>query len=338
MYGNGGPRRGNSYGGPSQGGGNGGGSVLSYLVIFALIFFGWSWYKEKYVPNQTNQAKQELASLKSKSDSSSSSSLIGVDPNKSYQDGASKSESSNSNGTDQKLSDQNLLSYTFNIDKYPENYLVVDNSQFTQNEINQAQAKQGGNAWYEFSPLDDLGRSRDAKAFVTSKSVKDTAKMKRPPIPGGKNLPTGYVGNNKKVQLPNYRGYFYNKSHQIAWSFVGSIGGGDNANNEIMDRANLVTGTRAQNVGNNGRNNQGAGGMSYTETIVRNYLKNKENGQVLYTVHPVYKDNELVPRGSLVRVKSIDNGGLTIDSSVWVFNTQDGAKIDYKTGQFTLDK
>lgn len=319
-------------------GGNGG-NWLTYLLVIIALFFGWKWYTNNYEPSQNQENKQEISSLKNKSDKLSSSELVGVDPNKSYQDKDLQSNQSGSNSNSNLLKDENLLSYKFSINEYPENYKVLDKSLFTEQEISNALVKNNGESWYNLSDLDNLGRSRDAQALITSKTVKETAKMGRPSIPGGKNVPSGYAGNNKRVQLPTYRGYFYNKSHSIAWSLIGSLGGKADPSNEIMNRRNLTTGTRAQNVGNNGRgNDKGPGGMSYTETITRNYLKSKNNGKVLYKVRPVYKDNELVPRGSLVQVKSLDDNGQTIDISVWVFNTQDGAKIDYKTGKFTLNK
>ena len=64
---------------------------------------------------------------------------------------------------------------------------------------------------------------------------------------------------------------------------------------------NLTTGTRSQNVGGIDHN----GGMAYMENKIRDYFKH-HNGYVYYTVQNEYKDNELIPRYSIVNAKSSD--------------------------------
>jgi DNA-entry nuclease len=132
---------------------------------------------------------------------------------------------------------------------------------------------------------------------------------------------TGW-GHNAKVRIPSangtkdYNGYMFNRSHLIADSL-----GGDPI------RANLVTGTRCQNVGNN----DNAGGMAYAEEIARNYLDTHRGGWIYYAATPVYVGDEMVPRSVYVDIKSDD---CSIDAHIEVFNVANGYAIDYMTGEF----
>ena len=117
----------------------------------------------------------------------------------------------------------------------------------------------------------------------------------------------------------HYSGYFYNRSHLLAHSL-----GGDDAD------YNMITGTRQQNVGKN----DGNGGMAYTETLARDYLKKNPNGTVYYSVEPEYNGNELVPRSVIVNIKSNDG---SIDKQVRVYNVATGYTIDYMTGEYQKD-
>ena len=128
------------------------------------------------------------------------------------------------------------------------------------------------------------------------------------------------VSNNKKVKisLPNgkiYNGHFYNRSHLIADSLGGR-----------SYKYNVITGTRQQNVGNNG-----GGGMQYIEKKVKDYVEQTKNN-VYYEVTPVYNGNELVPRYVIVNAKSDDG---VINEKVKVFNNASGYEINYADGSFT---
>lgn len=240
--------------------------------------------------------------------------------------------------THQSDSDLQLAQIQFNIKDYPENVMNLGKSTITPALAKKAQARDNDKSWFKLSPLDNLGRSGMAQALITSESVTTTAEMQRPQF-AKSAVPSGYKGNNTEVQIPGYKGYFYNKSHSIAWSLAGADGGSATKGNPVMSRANLTTGTRAQNVGNNGRNKDHmAGGMAYGETIIRDYLKKNPNKSVYYVVTPVYVGNELVPRGSHVQAYSVEDNGKAINLNLWVFNAQDGATINYKTGAFTLNK
>lgn len=178
-----------------------------------------------------------------------------------------------------------------------------------------------------YGGLDNLGRTTWAAGRITYQMVADSAGWREKfgadadEITGWKNPTTGKSNNGKvTVELYNgktYTGYFYNRSHLVADSLGGA-----------PKRENLVTGTRMQNVGAN----DGKGGMAYTETIARDYLKNNPNQTLYYSATPVYYQNEIVPRVIIVDMKSSDG---SIDMEVEVFNSQKGYTIDYTTGAWS---
>ena len=166
-----------------------------------------------------------------------------------------------------------------------------------------------------YGGLDKLGRPTYATAKITKAIINREKTEERQPI---KVNPAGWPSHNPKKKIINsdgsvYNGYFYNRSHMIADSL-----GGD----AIVE--NLTTGTRSQNVGGIDHN----GGMAYMENKIRDYFKHY-NGYVYYTVQNKYKDNELIPRYSIVNAKSSDG---EIDECVKVLNIAHGYTIDYKTG------
>ena len=178
----------------------------------------------------------------------------------------------------------------------------------------------------DYQGLDSLGRTGYAHANITQKMIADSAGWRAKfdstadEISGWKNPTTGKSNNGKTsiVMITNgrtYHGYFYNRSHLVA----NSLGG-------AATRTNLVTGTRMQNVGDNSSD---PGGMAYTESQVRDYSKAHKNVTFGYYVKPIYKGNEIVPRGVTVDVKSSDNA---IDEHVVVWNYANGHTIDYTTG------
>lgn len=151
---------------------------------------------------------------------------------------------------------------------------------------------------------DELDRTTTAYGLVNYKAVMDSKGWRADFEPNSE--PSGwFIGkksNNKKVsvKLPNgkiYNGYFYNRSHLIADSLGGR-----------SYKYNVVTGTRQQNVGNNGD-----GGMQYIEKKVVDYvLKTKNN--VYYEVTPVYNGNELVPRYVIVNAEDFQK--VTVNSNI----------------------
>lgn len=166
-----------------------------------------------------------------------------------------------------------------------------------------------------YSPLDELGRAGKATGLITKTMRDEGSKRER-------NMPdqiAGWPEHNPKVAIrldsgKQYRGFLFNRSHLIAKS----LGGEDIP-------ANMVTGTRTQNVGDN----QPAGGMAYTETKARNWLDNHPDGTIIYVAEPHYQGSELLPRTVSVDIISSDK---SINEHVVTYNSANGFDIDYQHG------
>lgn len=173
-----------------------------------------------------------------------------------------------------------------------------------------------GQVWY--APLDELGRTTRAAGTVNFALMEDGLARERGSLQG--HDPSGWGYNERaSIVLPgdrSYNGYFWNRSHLVAKS----LGGSDEVDN-------LVCGTRTQNVGAN----DGKGGMSYVEGLVRDWLFDHPEGTVFYSATPAYEGDELVCRSVVVDVRS-DDGQL--DLEVEVYNAALGYRIDYATGEF----
>ena len=220
---------------------------------------------------------------------------------KEFKDKHSNTEtSSNSTGSD------------YDESKFPDMYEVLGEAEIDESKFSTT---------YSYSH-DDLDRTTTAYGLVNYKAVMDSKGWRADFEPNSE--PSGWYkgkeSNNKKVsvKLPTgkiYNGYFYNRSHLIADSLGGR-----------SYKYNVVTGTRQQNVGNNGN-----GGMQYIEKKVVDYVEKTKNN-VYYSVEPYYEGNELVPRYIIVNAKSDDG---VINEKVKVFNNASGYEINYSDGSFT---
>lgn len=196
--------------------------------------------------------------------------------------------------------------------KFPDMYEVLGKAEIDESKFSTT---------YSYSH-DDLDRTTTAYGLVNYKAIMDSKGWRADFEPNSE--PSGWYkgkeSNNKKVsvKLPTgkiYNGYFYNRSHLIADSLGGR-----------SYKYNVVTGTRQQNVGNNGN-----GGMQYIEKKVVDYVEKTKNN-VYYSVEPYYEGNELVPRYVIVNAKSDDG---VINEKVKVFNNASGYEINYSDGSFT---
>lgn len=166
-----------------------------------------------------------------------------------------------------------------------------------------------------YAPLDEHGRAGKVTGRISQDMRDQGSKRER-------NMPdqiAGWPQHNPKVAIAldngkTYHGYLFNRSHLIAKS----LGGQDIA-------ANMVTGTRTQNVGDN----QPAGGMAYSETKARNWLDTHPTGTLTYVAEPHYQGSELLPRTVTVDMVSSDQ---VINEHVIVYNTANGFDIDYQQG------
>lgn len=163
--------------------------------------------------------------------------------------------------------------------------------------------KKGQNSRQWFTDLDSLNRVGEANA-VLSKELMPTSD--REPLYVD---PTGW--KNKKLSS----GWLYNRCHLIGYQLTGE-------NNNLK---NLMTGTRSLNTP----------AMLDYENKVANYVKTTGN-QVRYRVTPVFSGDELVARGVQMEAQSIQDD--KIKFNIYIFNVEKGVKINYSTGNSTLEK
>ena len=186
-----------------------------------------------------------------------------------------------------------------------EPYVVINDNNpfFTKEEIAKATT-----SWEEYGDMDELGRCSMCWASV-GKDIMPTGE--RGSI--GSVKPTGW--HTVKYDFVNGK-YLYNRSHLIGWQLTG-----ENANEK-----NLVTGTRSFNVD----------GMLPFENMVADYVR-EDDVHVLYRVTPMFDGDDLVCRGVLMEAISVEDNGDSILFNVFVYNVQPGVKIDYATGESSLD-
>ena len=228
---------------------------------------------------------------------------------KAIRDADNSTEPTN-NGSAEAIQNKNnaATAATFDESKYPDFYVVTGKAQVN---------RQLNDSEIIYNKFDQYGRTQGVYAKLNHKNF--TYGM-RPRENISDIKPSGWV-KNQRVELQfadgtKYHGYFYNRSHLLA-HFLG----GDDAD------YNMITGTRAQNVGKNNRH----GGMQYTENLAHDYLRKHPDGTVYYAVVPNYVGSQLVPVTVTVDIQSNDK---SIDQHVIVFNNAPGYNIDYATGKY----
>lgn len=188
-----------------------------------------------------------------------------------------------------------------------ESFISINNNTpfFGNNEINEAKK----NAYEYYGDLDELGRATIAKASI-DESIRPKQGEERQDI--SKIKPSGW--NQAKYDFIPNGGWLYNRSHLIGYQLSG----------ENDNPKNLITGTRHFN----------ADSMLIFENMVADYLKGDRARRVLYRVTPVYKENELIPRGVLMEAKNVDSDPFEdLEYCVFIYNIQEGVQINYLTGQ-----
>lgn len=153
--------------------------------------------------------------------------------------------------------------------------------------------------WEKYADLDGLNRAVEADALLNQSLM---PKVKREPLVWN---PTGW--HNKK--MPDGK-FIYNRSHLIGYQFTGQ-------NNNPK---NLMTGTVSLNNPE----------MLVNEDTIAAYLKESPKHYVRYSVKPIYRGNELVARGVWMRAQSLTDQRIRLNT--YIFNVQNGMKIDYATG------
>lgn len=168
----------------------------------------------------------------------------------------------------------------------------------------------------DFASLDTLSRtSRGNTAFLENRNHADTE------LRVSQNVqPTGWH-HNSGGQL------VYNRGHLIAYSLTagidpqtgryhhGVVGDQDNPRN-LFTETDFIN----QEV------------QTVYETKVRHAIEHHEH--VIYQVTPIFRANELVPRG--VNMQAVSTDG-RLNFNVYIFNVEPGVRIDYQTGSYVMD-
>ena len=114
----------------------------------------------------------------------------------------------------------------------------------------------------------------------------------------------------------------YHKSHIIAKEL-----GGKRIYHSSGEYYNGFIGTKHANVGRNGKS-----GMRCIEGVIREHLCENENDYIVYECRVIYKrPKDIIP---IFIVIIIVSGDYSINKIYFVWNTQDGYIIDYKTGNY----
>lgn len=150
-----------------------------------------------------------------------------------------------------------------------------------------------------FSDLDTMNRVGPANAMLHKK---DMPKEERGDI--SQVYPSGW-----KQKKTTDGQWLYNRSHLIGFQLTG----------EDDNWKNLFTGTQQMNQGP----------MREYEEEVAAYLKETEH-HVRYRVIPLFKENDLVPRGVEMEAQSIEDDQLQFN--IFIYNVEDNYQINYETG------
>ena len=183
-------------------------------------------------------------------------------------------------------------------------YVIVNNNEpfFTENDMT-------ADSFEYYGELDELGRCTVAYASI-GKDLMPTEK--RGSI--GSVKPTGW--HTVKYDIVDGK-YLYNRCHLIGYQLTA-----ENAN-----KNNLITGTRYLNVD---------GMLPLFENMVADYIK-ETNNHVLYRVTPIFTGDNLLADGVLMEAESVEDNGEGISYNVFCYNVQPGVKIDYVTGDSSLE-
>ncbi len=196
-----------------------------------------------------------------------------------------------SNKTNQTAANTDLA----NMDYSGTQEIIVNNNKpnFSQEDLSTAKG-----AWQQYGDLDNLNRVTGANALL---NVSLMPNAKREPLHWN---PTGW--HNKKISS----GWLYNRSHLIGYQLTGQ-------NNNPK---NLMTGTRSLNSPE----------MLAHEMDIAYYLKQSSSNYIRYRVTPVFRGDELLPRGVQMEAQSIGNN--SVQFNVYIFNVESGVTLNYADG------
>lgn len=297
------------------------GGTIIIVILIALFAYGKS---GNYTPNQTNNATKTAqsnlnGSSSTKSASATGSSIENQVKNKwhelknSITDSSSSSPSSTQSvgSTDDKKTYSDLANMN-----YKSGSPVVVN-------VNNGQSILDKNSWtsshIDYSPLDSLNRTQVAIAYLDKDNLGKSA---------GRDAqtwdPTGW--HNQAKYVNGKRVFPQNRGHLIAYTVTFNLN--QNGKYEQGKRGsednpkNLATQTAYSNQVP----------MQTFEEKVRDSLASGH--KVIYRVTPVFRGNELMPRGYWTQAISTDG---SLNFNAYIFNVQPGISFDYATGTSKVD-
>lgn len=172
-------------------------------------------------------------------------------------------------------------------------------------------------------------RIRGARIVLTKEFVKQT-KNKRI----DRELQIGKREDRvSRAKSPGYRNikieqgnYFYNRCHLIAYQFV----------NKKAIYGQFFTGTRYLN---DDRDFGDEVSMLHFEDRVWEWLNEVPEMRVYYQVTPVYRENEVIPRGVRMTAVGFDEAHVPMEVNgkgyyfdIYIYNVYPGYEINYSTG------
>ncbi|GMA47432.1 DNA/RNA non-specific endonuclease [Tetragenococcus muriaticus] len=153
--------------------------------------------------------------------------------------------------------------------------------------------------WQAFSDLDTMNRVGQANAMLHKKMMPEKERGDIAQV-----YPSGW-----KQKKTTEGQWLYNRSHLIGFQLTG----------ENDNWKNLFTGTQQMNQGP----------MREYEEEVATYLEESDH-HVRYRVTPLFKEDELVPRGVEMEAQSVEDDQL--EFNIYIYNVQEGYQINYETG------
>ncbi|AXN36881.1 DNA/RNA non-specific endonuclease (plasmid) [Latilactobacillus curvatus] len=191
-------------------------------------------------------------------------------------------------------------------------------------EVNNNQAELDPGTWsnehIKYSNLDQLNRAGAATAYLSEKNLgRSESRTEQTWQPTGwHNQPA--IINGRRV-FPQNRGHLIAYTVTFAFDQDGTYVPGQLGS--LNNPKNLVTQTEFSNQKT----------MQIFEEKVRDSLA--QHKQVIYKVTPIFRGNELMPRGVWSQAISTDK---TLNFNVYIWNVEPGISFDYTSGRGRIDQ